>query len=589
MRKRSFLALGLLLFARSVAPNSANVEGGAGRSESGRLIADARPADDTIGTYGGRLVVPLRSEPKTLNPVLAADNYSRDVIWRTMGDLIHINRFTQQTESALALSWQVSRDGRRYTLQLRPDLKFSDGHAADADDVIFSFEVYLDAKVNSPQRDLLVVGGKPIEVRKIDAHTVEFDLSQPYGAGERIFDSIAILPRHLLEPGYRAGKFSEMWGVNARPIQIAGLGPFKLKEFVLGQRVVLEKNPYYWKQDRSGNTLPYLSEIIFVFIPSADSEVLRFQSGDVDLETRLNAQNFSLLGEKGAQLVDGGSSLEYSFLCFNQNDLRGRSLPEVSQRQEWFAQKNFRQAVSLAIDRQALVRLVYKNRAEALWGNVTPGIKLWRDAALPAPARSLDKARELLRAAGFRISTSSDGTPVLYDSHNQPVNFTLATSSSNAERVKMAALIQADLQELGMRVQVVPLEFRALLDRVFQTYDYDACLMSLASGDADPTADINVWRSNGAQHLWHLGESKPASTWESEVDVLLDQQLITTDTAERRRVYNRVQEIIAENAPVVFLVSPHMLAAAKPGLGNFRPAVMEPPTLWNADVLYWKK
>ena len=548
---------------------------------------------DAIGSYGGRLVVSLRSEPKTFNPVLAADNYSRDVIWRMMSDLVHIDRSTQQTVSALATSWNVSSDGRRYSLHLRQDLRFSDGHPADADDVIFSFQVYLDQKVNSPQRDLLIVGGKPIAVRKLNAHTIEFELEQPYGAGERIFDSIAVLPRHLLEPAYRSGKFSEAWGLNVQPLQIAGLGPFRLKEYVPGQRIILEKNPYYWKKDSAGNQLPYLNEIDFLSVPNADAEMIRFQAGEIDLATRINAENFAVLANQhktgSVQLVDAGPSLEYSFLCFNQNDLGARTLPEVALKQEWFRQKDFRQAVSLAIDREALTRLVYRNRAAALPGPVSPGIKQWSDPALRPPTRSLDQARELLRRAGFRFSAAADGNSTLFDSRGRPVEFTIATSASNAERTKMATLVQADLQELGIHVQVVPLDFRSLLDRVFQTYAYDACLLSLASGDADPTSDMNVWRSNGPQHLWHLGEVRPASEWEAEVDSLLDQQLIATDAGKRQQLYNRVQELIAENVPVVFLVSPHLLSAANPALGNFRPAVLEPPTLWNADVLYWKK
>ena len=545
-----------------------------------------------VGRPGGRLIVSLRSEPKTLNPVLATDNYSRQVIWRLMGDLIHINRFTQQTESALAASWKISPDGRRYSLRLRHGLRFSDGHPVDSDDVVFSFQVCLDERVNSPQRDLLIVGGKPIVVRKVDSENVEFDLAQPYGAGERLFDSIAILPRHLLEADYRAGKFSAAWSLSTPPSQMAGLGPFRLKEYVPGQRVVLEKNPYYWKADRNGNRLPYLDQIVFLLVPSADAEVARFQSGELDEISRVNVESFSFLSRqaqtRGDQIVDAGPSLEFNFLFFNQNDLTKHPLPEIARKQEWFRDKSFRQAVSLAIDRQSLVRLVYQNRGVPIFGPVAPGIKLWTDSSLPHPARSLDRARELLRQSGFQFGTGSDGTPTLRDKHGQSVEFTILTSASNAERLKMATLIQADLQELGIRVQVVPMEFRALLDRVQQTFDYEASMLSLASGDADPTSDMNVWRSNGPQHFWNLNETKASTAWEGEVDRLLDQQLIERDPKQRKQIYDRVQESIADNAPVIFLVSPHLLACAKSNLGNFHVAVLEHPTLWNSDELYWK-
>src|ERR1700720_3040469 len=199
-----------------------------------RMIADGAP-----GHAGGRLVIALRSELKTLNPALALDEPSRDVIRCLTADLIHINRGSLKTEPSLAKSWSVSRDGRQYTLQLRRGVRFSDGEPFNADDVIFSFQVYLDEKIDSAQRDLLVVGGKPIVVVKVDAYTVRFELAQPYAAAERLFDSIAILPRHLLESGYRSGGFSQAWSLSMPPNQFAGLGPFRLKEYVAGQRVVL--------------------------------------------------------------------------------------------------------------------------------------------------------------------------------------------------------------------------------------------------------------------------------------------------------------------------------------------------------------
>jgi len=120
------------------------------------------------GQYGGRLVVGLRAEPKTLNPVTAEDAVSREVIGGLMADLVHINRATQQSEPALAKSWKVSSDGLNYTLKLRRGIRFSDGQPFDADDVIFTFAVYTDEKIDSPQRDLLVIDGKPIRVSKLD-------------------------------------------------------------------------------------------------------------------------------------------------------------------------------------------------------------------------------------------------------------------------------------------------------------------------------------------------------------------------------------------------------------------------------------
>src|SRR5580692_5121914 len=412
---------------------------------------DLHITDNQIGQYGGRLIVAQRSEPKTLNPVTAADAPSREVIGRLTADLIHINRASQQTEPSLAKSWTVSNDGRVFTLKLRRGLRFSDGQPFDADDVVFSFQVYLDEKIHSPQRDLLVVGGKPIELQKLDQFTVRFTLEQPYAAAERIFDSLAIMPRHLLEKSYEQGTFAQAWTLNTSPAEIVGMGPFRVKEYVPGQKYVLERNPYYWKADRNHNRLPYLDEIVFLFVGNEDAQVIRFQAGDTDLISRLSAENYSLLSKDapscGIELFDLGPSLEYNFLLFNLNDLSSKNLDKIAAKQSWFADVKFRQAVSSAIDRDGIIKLVFGGRASALWGNVSPSNKFWVDQALPHPPRSLDKARELLKTAGF--SWRTDGQ--LLDRHSQPVEFSIITSSSSTQRTRMATILQDDLSKLGMK------------------------------------------------------------------------------------------------------------------------------------------
>lgn len=543
-------------------------------------------AESVSGRAGGRLVIAMRSEPKTLNPVLAQDAPSRDVIRCLTADLIEINRASQKTEPALAKSWTISPDGKRYTLQLRRGLRFSDGHPLDADDVIFSFQVYLDDKIDSPQRDLLIIGGKPISVEKVDQYTVRFEMSQPYAAAERLFDGIAILPRHLLEGVYRKGAFSDAWSVSMTPSEFAGLGPFRLKEYVPGQRIVLERNPYYWKQDKSGQRLPYLDQVVFLFVASEDAQVIRFQAGDADILTRFSAENFAVLdrqqSSKHYHLDDLGAGLEYNFFFFNLNPVDSKALPEIARKQVWFQDKRFREAISAAIDRDSIVRLVYNGRATPLWAQVTPGNRLWIDPNVPHPAMSIAHARELLQSAGF--SWKSDGS--LLDSHGSSVEFSILTSSSNAQRVKIATLIQDDLGKLGMNVRIASLEFHTMVDRLLTTHDYEAALMGLVSGDADPTAEMNVWMSNGDTHLWHPNETQPATPWEAEMDRLMQQQLITLDYTKRKRLYDRVQEIVADELPVICLVSPDILVGASDRVGNFRPAILDPYTLWNIDQMY---
>jgi len=547
---------------------------------------DLQHQDGEVGQYGSRLVVGQRAEPKTLNPVTATDAVSREVIGRCHADLITINRVSQKTESALADSWKVSPDGRVFTLKLRKGLRFSDGQPFDADDVVFSFMVYLDEAVGSPQRDLLVIDGKPLVVTKIDQYTVRFMLPRAYAAAERLFDGLAILPKHLLEKPYREGHFAQTWLLNAAPSEIAGLGPFRVKQYVAGQRIVLERNPYYWKVDRDKHRLPYLDELVFLFVGGEDQQVMRFEAGETDLLSRISSENYALLAKEqarnGWQLADLGPSLEYNFLVFNLNDVDRGKMGEIARKQAWFHDLKFRQAVSAAIDRDSIVRLVYGARGTALWGNVGPANKLWINQSIPHPQRSIDTARQLLKSAGF----SWNGSGQLLDPSGKPVEFTIVTSSSNTQRMKMATLIQDDLSHLGMQVHVVPLDFRAMLDRVFQSFDYEAAIMGLGGGDPDPNPEMNVWLSSGATHLWHLNETQPATPWEREIDDLMQQQMVTLNHAKRKQLYDRVQQIVAYNLPFIFLATPDVLVGAKTQIKNFHPAVLDHYTLWNADQLY---
>jgi peptide/nickel transport system substrate-binding protein len=549
----------------------------------------AAPVEDRLetpvtGRRGGRLVVGLRSEPKTFNPLVAVDSASRDVVGRTRASLVDIDRQTQKTVPGLAKSWTVSPDGRTYTLTLRRGLKFSDGQPFTADDVVFTFQAYLDERNASTNRELLLVGGKPVVARKVDAYTVTLELAEPYAAAERLFDGLAILPRHLLEKAQADGRLGQAWGTSTPPPEMAGLGPFRLKSYAPGERVVLERNPYYWKKDRAGIPLPYLDEVVFLFVPTEEAQVLRLRAGETDVASRLSAANFAALAQApGLQLQDLGPGLEHTFLFFNLNDVDAARLPEVARRQRWFKDAAFRHAISAAVDRPGLVRLALEGRGAALASHVTPGNRLWMDAGLVPTARSVETARGLLAQAGFRW----DDEGALRDGSGQPVEFSLAVSSSNATRVKIATLLQEDLRALGVRVTIAALESRAVLDRVMETKDYDAALLTVAGGDVDPNVEMTVLLSSGNMHVWHPRQKAPATEWESEIDTLMRKQLTTLSPPERKRLYDRVQRVVAEQLPFIPLVSPNILIAYKQGLRNVRPGILEHYVLWNAEELSW--
>jgi peptide/nickel transport system substrate-binding protein len=285
------------------------------------------------------------------------------------------------------------------------------------------------------------------------------------------------------------------------------------------------------------------------------------------------------------RLHDLGPSLEYHFLFFNLNDLSGRNLDRVAAKQLWFRNAGFRRAISLAIDRAAIARLVYRGHGSPLWWHVTPANRLWENTSLPKPARSVAKARELLQSAGF----SWNGAGKLVDRDGRPVEFSVLTSAGNTDREQMATLIQADLKDLGIDIRILTLEFRSLLSRVQSELDFEACLLGLGGSDPDPAPEMSVWLSSGSAHFWDVTHKLPDTPWQAELDRLMTAQLSAPIYAERKQMYDRVQQIVAEQLPIICLASPNVLVGVRNGLQGIRPGIVPPYALSNLDEVFWSE
>ena len=579
------LCLGLGLSTGSSFVAQPQAQAGTGISKDAAILK-------VQGERGGRLVVGITASPRSFNWVIANDSASRQVTYQLMGDLIHLNRATQRVEPALAKSWQVSTDGLVYTMHLREGVRFSDGHSFDADDVVFTFQVYLDPKVNSTQRALLTINGNPLKVEKLGPLTVRFTFPQSHGPAERAFDAIGILPRHLLEAAYREGRFDKMWTLAEDPKNVVGLGPFRLQKVVPGQRVILERNPNYWKVDARKNSLPYLDELFFEVLPDQNAATLRLTSGDIDLLYKVLPTDYEFLkkseAEKGISLSNAGPSLQYLFLGFNLNNGMNASTqkPYVDpEKERWFSNLNFRRAIAYVIDRPSIVKLVYHETAHEIFAHTSPGNKFWFNPKVMRYDLNLNRAKELLSQAGFHLQP---GEGALLSPSGARVEFTLVTNADNRERTRISSLIQSDLQQLGIQVKLQAVEFNALVGKLTQTFDYEAVIMELGGGDDDPGGEMNVWLSSGPLHVWHVGEEKPATAWEARIDALMKQQMTTSRRAVRKQAYDEVQKIVAEELPIITLVSRDVVVAAKKKVENLQPAVIAPYALWNSEQLYLK-
>jgi peptide/nickel transport system substrate-binding protein len=537
---------------------------------------------------GGRLVAAQTAGPKTFNPLFTDDNESLTVLGLLQATLIRINRHTQQTELDLAAAADFSPDGRVLTMRLRPDLKFSDGHPLTVDDVMFTFQVIYDPNIPSSVADILKVGGQPIKVEEVNDRTIRFTFPEPTAGAERLFDVVNVLPKHILEPAYRDGKFEEAWGISAPPDQVVGTGPFRLQAYEPGQRLTLVKNPYYWRRDGRGTQLPYLEGIDLLIVPEKNTQLLKFQQGELDVIYPLQVEQVQtlqpLIQSGDVVVADLGPSLVTELLWFNLNPGRGpKGKPLVDPvKAKWFNQVEFRRAVAMAIDRSAIVDTVYSGKATALFGFLSPGETQWQNTEIAPLSGGADQAGQWLDQIGL---TDRNGDGLREDAQGNPVKFTLITNT-NPLREKIGLVVQEDLKKLGIDVTFAPIESKALQDKIYHGLDYDACLFSLQSGDTDPNSKLNFLLSSGNLHYWHPEQKSPSTLWEAEIDQLMAEQAKTMDRASRKKVFDRVQQIMAEQMPVIPLATRNMVTAARQRVGHVKPGILWDYLLWNAEELY---
>lgn len=557
------------------------------------LLLAAASCERSQGTKagrGGRLEVSKSSAPRTFNRLLSSDDQTSSMTDPMVGHLVRTNRETGETEAELAEEWRLSEDGRRLTFRLRSGVEFSDGKPFTADDVLFTFDVINDPRQATPLSDTFNFQGERVKVEKTDERTVVFTFPIAYAGAVRLFDGVPILPKHILEGPWKEGRFEQAWGLAAAPESVVGLGPFKLKSYVPGERLVLGRNERYWRRSESGEQLPYLDELVFSIDPDRNTQLLRFQRGETDLLSPVNAEDLPALEaaerEGRIKIYDLGPSLIRELMWFNLNSGERNGRPVVDPvKLSWFREAKFRQAVSSAIDRGAIVNLVFAGKAAEQYGFLSAGDRRWHNPQVPRYAYDPNRARQLLVEAGFRYQDPEQGGKLL-DSGGREVAFTLMTNAGNQLRAKMSALIQSDLAKIGIGVTIAALEPRAMLSRVYETFDYDACLLAIVSGDVDPSSHLNFLLSRGSNHWWHPRQEQPATEWEARIDELMRAQMSAQSDEERKRHFDEVQMILGEQQPFIFLATRHLIVGAKTDLGNLRPALLPDFLLWNCHEIY---
>lgn len=529
-----------------------------------------------VGKFGGTMINSTIGEgPKTFNPFNSKDATSSTFADVMYDGLVTIDPVSGQYIPKLAKSFEVN--GNDYIVHLRRGLKWSDGKPITAEDVYFTWKnIILDGYGNTSTRDSISVDGKLPTVQKIDNYTVKFTTPKPFAPFLASL-STPIAPKHVFEPAVKKGKefFDTFMSTNINPKDLVTSGPFKMVEYVPAQRAVYKRNPDYYVINSKGEKLPYLDKLIYLIVGDANNEVLKFEGGELDV-IGVKGPDVPRFKERQAHgdfsMINLGPDTGTMYLSMNLNDRKDENgKPYVDPiKGKWFRDLNFRKAVDLVIDRENMVYNIANGFAKPLFTPESLNSIFLNEELKPYP-RDVDKAKEFLRASGF----TWDKKGRLRDKDGNRVEFDLLTNAGNSEREAIGVMVKQDLEDLGMKVNFKPIEFNSLVNKLLSTYEWDMVVMGLTGSPLEPNGGKNVWLSNGALHMYN--QRKPAEAgvnllpWEKELDYLFEKGATALSFEDRKKYYDRYQEIIYNEKPMIYLYSPVRISAIRNKFKNVYP------------------
>jgi peptide/nickel transport system substrate-binding protein len=563
---------------------------------AGELSADAIVKNRT-GTYGGRLVYAILGEVDTFNPVEPKGATDQEIRAIVFSGLVDYNNGNWQTGPEVAKSWDVSDDNLTWTFYLREGIRWSDGEPVTIDDALFSFQAVFHDQIATSIKDGFKhpeTGALPQVSIDRDRNALIFQLSRVDSQFLTHIGNVRLIPHHKWKDHLQDENptLLQQMTSNAPPEDLVGCGPFVLKNYVPGEKIVYQRNPYYWKKDARGQRLPYLDEVVILLVKDLNLQWQKFEAGELDIFMELPADHFreaSAMEKAGkADLVRLGVSLNSNWVCFNlhpgQDAETGEPFVDPA-KSYWFHKLEFRKAVNHAIDRDGIQRTAFQGRATPIWSSITPGNRSWYHKGVPTYPHSIDKAKEYLDGLGWK---DSDGDGVREDDQGRPIVFNLNTNVENNLRQQIGNLIMQDLRKVGIKVNFKPIIFNDLVTSLRDSHRWDMILLGWGSGvPPDPANGKNITLSSGRLHAWYPQQPEPATAWESRIDSLMTMMDAELDDTVRKKYYDEVQELIGQNIPILYLIAANSYCTSKTNrLGNLWPSLLRPQLTWNLDTLW---
>ena len=513
---RGYLSLFFFLLSPALSLGGCGGEERAETKDSQRqpLISSPQPA------YGDTLVEGSIGEATNLIPMLSSDSASHNIAGLIFNGLVKYDKDVRLVGD-LAESWEVSGDGLQITFKLRRGVKWQDGYPFTAKDVLFGFQTITNP--NTPTayaEDFRQVK----KAEALDDYTFRVTYEKPFAPALTSWGNLVVLPKHLLE-----GKDIAKSELGRKPI---GTGPYRFREWISRDRVVLEANPDYFE----GRA--YLDRYVIRVIPDLATMFLELKAGGLDLMGLTPIQYSRQTDDRFFQQ----NFRKYRYLA-NAYTYLGYNLLEPK-----FKDQRVRQAISYAIDKEEIVKVVLLGLGAPATGPYKPGLWFYNPGVKKYPYDPA-KALALLKEAGWE---DRDGDGIL-DKDGRPFEFTVITNEGNPVRQRTAVVIQERLKKIGIRMKIRVIEWSAFINEFIDKKDFEATILGWTTGFEPDQFDI--WHSSktGKKELNFI------SFKNREVDELLEKGRRTFDQEKRRAIYFRLQEILAEEQPYTFLYVPEAL------------------------------